>query len=72
MQKVKEDPKPLTQLVLFGYTSDSLSKKPKRRKYQTFILAPHFEGLMKKYPTSRKEKSPGTPRKHLELSFHEK
>ena len=63
---------PLRQRLLFGYTSDSLPKKVKRRKYQTFILAPHFEGLMKKYPTSRKEKSPGTPRKQVELSFHEK
>ena len=69
MQKVKEDPKPLTQLVLFGYTSDSLSKKPKSRKYQTFIIAPHFEGLMKKYPDTRSKRSSEASYKQLEFSF---
>ena len=69
MQKVKEDPKPLTQLVLFGYTSDSLSKKPKRRKYQTFMIAPHFDGLMKKYPDPRRKKPSEASYKQLELSF---
>ena len=69
MQKVNEDPKPLTQLMLFGYTSDSSPKKPKRRKYQTFIIAPHFEGLMKKYPDPRRKNPSEDSYKQLELSF---
>ena len=63
---------PLRQRLLFGYTSDSLPKKVKRRKYQTFILAPHFEGLMKKYPNPRRRKLSENSNKQLELSFHEK
>ena len=63
---------PLRQRLLFGYTSDSLPKKAKKRKYQTFILAPHFEGLMKKHPSSRRGKSPESYYKQLELSFYEK
>ena len=63
---------PLTQKLLFGYTTASLPQKVKRRKYQTFILAPDFEGLMKKYPPSRRGKSSESASKQLELSFHEK
>ena len=71
MSHSHQDRAPL-QRLLFDYTTASLPQKVKRRKYQTFILAPHFEGLMKKYPNPRRRKLSENSNKQLELSFHEK
>ncbi len=72
MSEAYQDKPPLTQRLLFGYSPTSLTKKTKRRKYQTFVQAPHFEGLMKKYPSTRRERLPEVSYKQLELSFHGK
>ena len=72
MNSNQQDLPSLIQGSLFGYEPVSLPKKAKRRKYQTFILAPHFEGLMRKYPHSRRKKSPEGSYRQEEVSFHEK